>query len=684
MKDADRFTPPDIKDEDIVWAADLLGLPDKAFHGKDGDNPRQEVLKSMQTTDVAACPGSGKTTLLVAKLAILANKWRYRTRGICVLSHTNAARHEIENRLGNTGPGRRLLSYPHFVGTIHGFVNQFLALPWLRSQGHRAIQFSTEISGSKLWRLSGHGSRIIRYLKNSFGNPSDREPALRYAHYVNQDRDICLEAGNAHKVLRRTGRSSTFASVDDWKAQILDDGYAAYEDTFAYGSCAMQIGPWLCGSIRDRFPVLFIDEAQDNNQTQSAILHKIFMEGDAPVIRQRFGDANQAIYGWFGEKGATEHAFPDKKAIAELPDSHRFGQAIADLADPLGLNPYRMKGLGPKPLVAGNAFPAGHTIFVFSEADMGKVLGAYARLLLDTFDEDALRSGVFTAVGQTHRPNGDDHRPRHVQHYWPEYDPELARSEPKPQTFVQYVISGQAKAWLAGSTYPAVEKIAEGVLRLSWIVNSEKNRRARRRNHLYVLKLLEAFAKASPETCRDYQDLIEAFALNRETLTATVWNERWRDSVRKIAEAVAEDSAGGDEVQKFLSWPDGDYSAESPVRVSKRKGNIFPYTQDGRSVDIRVGSIHSVKGETHTATLVLETFWNKHNIDSLMAWLQGCPTENPPKTQNETRLKVHYVAMTRPTHLLCLAIKKESLEGDNGDVMRRLEERGWTVKDLSN
>src|SRR6266581_4100885 len=93
--------PLDITDNDISWVSRLLRLPAAAFSGSDGSDPRQEVMKSLQSIDVAACPGSGKTTLLVAKLAILAEKWQYATRGICVMSHTNAARHEIESRLGN-------------------------------------------------------------------------------------------------------------------------------------------------------------------------------------------------------------------------------------------------------------------------------------------------------------------------------------------------------------------------------------------------------------------------------------------------------------------------------------------------------------------------------------------------------------------------------------------------------
>ena len=113
---------PAIEDLDIPWVCELLGLPATAFSGADGTDPRLPVLRSMDTLDIEACPGSGKTTLLVAKLAILARKWTQSRRGLCVLSHTNVARREIETSLGNTAAGQRLLSYPHFIGTIHGFV----------------------------------------------------------------------------------------------------------------------------------------------------------------------------------------------------------------------------------------------------------------------------------------------------------------------------------------------------------------------------------------------------------------------------------------------------------------------------------------------------------------------------------------------------------------------------------
>ncbi len=99
------------------------------------DSKRSEILKSLETIDVQACPGSGKTTLIAAKLILLSQKWLYHYRGVCVLSHTNVAKDEIINKIkkSNVAGARKLLSYPHFIGTIQDFIDTFLALPLLRS-----------------------------------------------------------------------------------------------------------------------------------------------------------------------------------------------------------------------------------------------------------------------------------------------------------------------------------------------------------------------------------------------------------------------------------------------------------------------------------------------------------------------------------------------------------------------
>ncbi|MYA18229.1 MAG: AAA family ATPase, partial [Gammaproteobacteria bacterium] len=171
---------PVIDDVDIAWVCDVLGFPSNAFTGSSGIDSRRSIMRSAESLDVEACPGSGKTTLLVAKLAILGRKWTANRSGLCVLSHTNVARREIETRLGNTAAGRSLLAYPHFIGTIHGFVNEFLALPWLRSLGYPIEMIDDEVSLRRRWQKLSfptrraleqniHSRQILRVQDTSFG-----------------------------------------------------------------------------------------------------------------------------------------------------------------------------------------------------------------------------------------------------------------------------------------------------------------------------------------------------------------------------------------------------------------------------------------------------------------------------------------------------------------------------------
>jgi hypothetical protein len=54
--------------------------------------------------------------------------------------------------------------------------------------------------------------------------------------------------------------------------------------------------------------------------------------------------------------------------------------------------------------------------------------------------------------------------------------------------------------------------------------------------------------------------------------------------------------------------------------------------------------------------------------------------------QQQLRLKIHYVAMTRPTHLLCLAMKQSTVKNVKGDldqnVIQNLMQRGWQIKTI--
>ncbi|MBY5415371.1 UvrD-helicase domain-containing protein [Rhizobium leguminosarum] len=105
--------------------------------------------------------------------------------------------------------------------------------------------------------------------------------------------------------------------------------------------CTPKHNPDVASALRDRFPIVFIDEVQDNSELQSAFLHRLFVAGQSSsVIRQRFGDSNQAIYNRAGGTGAITDPFPGPNRI-DLPNSARFGQKIADVTAGLGVRPHR-------------------------------------------------------------------------------------------------------------------------------------------------------------------------------------------------------------------------------------------------------------------------------------------------------------------------------------------------------
>lgn len=99
----------------------------------------------------------------------------------------------------------------------------------------------------------------------------------------------------------------------------------------------------------------------------------------------------------------------------------------------------------------------------------------------------------------------------------------------------------------------------------------------------------------------------------------------------------------------------------SEIEHSNEAGNIY---NDG--IDVEIATVHSVKGETHIATLYVETsYYGKCESEMLWSQFEG----NSPKKLNihqKEALKIAYVAMSRPKYLLCCAIHKDHYQPSSG------------------
>lgn len=658
-----------VSDGDIDWACQLMKLEPL-------DTARRNFLKFLKTVDVSACPGSGKTTLVVAKLAILARKWNSNTRGVCILSHTNVARKEIEHRLGNTDVGRRLLNYPHFIDTIHGFVNRFLAIPWLRSAGYPIAAIDNDLTTRVRRRHLGETAyrRLNSFLEKKFKKFDDLR--ISKPDFNNPLADGAFPVG-PHTEMYRLAVSAL--------RHAAEHGYFCFDEIFVLGEALLAQQPTLPSILSQRFPFVLVDEMQDTSEQQSNFLRRLFPRDSESVCVQRVGDPNQTIF----ENGSepVEDPFPDPLRCFSVSDSFRFDSTIASLADPFARTSVQPAGLRGVRKASGRGLP--HTIFVFPDNDASGVLDAFGSHVLATLPPSLLGTSDITAIGAVHK-TVDDVTPGHVQypktvaHYWAGYQSSMARQSYRPRMLAECILTAQADSQRGGQLYWGVDTVASGVAHLANLFAGSTSLRGRSRQHLQIEQML----CASEEARNIYRNILIRFLVNREPLT----RERWlalRPGLKVLGSVLGGGSVTSSAADDYLTWHDRFQSLDPIVkeRSNSAPPNIYRYGEGGRSVDIRLCSIHLSKGQTHLATLVLETFNRSHFLHSLMPWLLG-KNRNGAKCTNDNavrRLLQIYVAMTRPTHLLCLALRRGSLGVDQAykSNTEKLVERGWNIQQIS-
>ena len=667
----DHPSIPEVTDDDIAWITDIMGLDEL-------DANRKAFLKKIGTFDVSACPGSGKTTLIVAKLAILARKWQHDTSGICVLSHTNVAREEIQSRLGHTPVGHRLLHYPHFIDTIHTFANRFLALPYLRSNGYpsplvddytaMAFRWSVleeqEFQKFEMWLNKRHSSIVDIILHDS-----DFSVALT-------ERDFPTAA---HTVTYQRAK------------RILEESAAAghfhYDEMFVWAEGLLQQFPEIAASLSHRFPLVLIDEMQDTSQRQATILASLFDRTNGPSFVQRVGDPNQEIFKR-GRVPNTADPFPSvgKGRTMSIANSRRFGPAVAKLASPLAVAPIGGDGLqGSGPQRAAEFSNHGRNlVIVFPDDNTDGVIEAFGTHILETFDDETIAIGDCVAVGGVHRPTMEEiapgHRkfPRSVGHYWTEYNPEISKSARHPDTLVGYVHHAQRKIQTSKDTAQGIAHFTTGLKRLTRQIGQPESALERARKHMAIRGVLTPVPKALAR----YDAFVQTFFIAMTPMTEEMW-PGYAQQLCELAGHLCQGNVSIDSGNYFLAWEDAQAYSLEPEGTQTHLDNIVKVTSGDREVSIRLGSIHQAKGQTHFATLLLSTFSHHHSSEKIIRWLTGeKSTGSGEATQNTLRLKQSYVAMTRPTHLVSVALRNSAIAEKRSKALLLLRARGWKIKDL--
>ncbi len=138
------------------------------------------------------------------------------------------------------------------------------------------------------------------------------------------------------------------------------------------------------------------------------------------------------------------------------------------------------------------------------------------------------------------------------------------------------------------------------------------------------------------------------------------------------------------DVQTFCTAaPASPWTPPSQPQMTSPEG-VFRLATAGGAVEVGFGTIHGVKGETLDAVLVLSTYYYDHDLKKLLEVGVLCG-RRPTTTQSrqvrlQDNVKRIHVAMTRPTSLLCLAMREDHVSAAQRTDMERL---GWSFQTVT-
>lgn len=611
--------------------------------GEHFDEKSREFICCLESKDVIACPGSGKTTALVAKLYILTKFMPFEDgSGMCVLTHTNVAIDLIKEKLGKQGS--ILFEHPNFCGTIQSFIDSYLAQPmYVKKYGHRISTIDDDIAysyiSSKLrkWNKTCHNTHFLELVRD-----------LRY-DYI--DSKWVNKNGTPFTFPQKfIGDDSKFVrdEVMNKKRSAIKKGILFYDEAYTLGRLYLSVEPSLSRAFCKRFNYVFVDEAQDTSAVPYNIIIKIFSDS----VIQMIGDPNQTIFSnsetadndveegsWSKEVYAKPHM--------KIHNSKRLSPLVASA----------IKNIAEFPEHNLQGYQSGYikpVLIFYSHARILDVIPKFVELI-GINGLCGISKNPHKAVGRIVKKNSD------ANHFTvPSYFPEYYRTTKKKMFFDglrQYLVKPKHTEGVR-QVKQVSDLLINSLIRM--LTLAEIYDSSNRSKPYTKTSLIEYLSKWDQDKFSSLLAMLSSWARrimshacgldcpNKELQYPTcVLNE--------IINYVAEFffpifGADFSKIQSFI-----DCEVEE-IQSGLHLDNEYHGSIDGQDIRIEVGSVHAVKGETHTSTLFLDTFYRAYDSTRLVRFFTTGGRD--PDRRNESickALRVAYVAMSRPTHLLCVA-----------------------------
>ena len=646
----------DITESDIEYAEKIL-----LAEGQNFDDERRAFIKNLEVIDLQAVPGSGKTTALLAKLLILERKLPFADNsGILVLSHTNTAIDEIKHKIKLYCP--KLFRYPNFIGTIQSFVDEFLAIPYYTTIfKKKPVRIDNELYQERVAKilelfyyynfgLSKNDFKKICHIKK---NNSDIFYNIRLDIKDNKPILVNRLNGEEFSVKKPIGKTKLQNYQDytneekeklyqwflSFKQNILKQGILHFDDAYFLAKAYLFHFPKIKEIIQKRFSYVFVDEMQDMETHQYDLLEKLFYdEGNSTSIFQRIGDKNQAI---FNNIESNEVNWIDRRNNLVLTNSHRLSSKIANVVKSFALNnPNNFDIIGL------NECDIKPHIILFDDTSKEKVIPKFAELVKEFKEEGRLIDyGKYPIKAICWNTKMENDIKIRMGHYFPNFQKDIDKPKQDYTCLKDYLLYYDKGNKTIKQIQDNILNAFLKILRLENILN--EGRCFTKLQLLNYIKdqdfeLFQSFRKQlylwSMDIIKGKIDKVfEEVKIHMNTFV-NIFDKR--NTLQKSSD--------------FLNQED------ISLQVIENTQNNIYLEED---FNIEIVTVHSVKGQTHCATLYLESFYYNDGGKSYEsqrladAFLGNYITNRGIRIQQS--LKMTYVGFSRPTNLLCVAIHKD-------------------------
>lgn len=293
-----------------------------------GLNPEQQkaVLHAGSPLLVVAGAGSGKTRVLTRRIAYIMARRQVRPYEILAITFTNKAAGEMKARVADlVGP----VAQSMWVSTFHSS-----CVRMLRQEVER-LGYSSSFSIYD----SADSQKLISRVMETLNLDSKRYPARQFQNLISNAKNDLL---TPYEYLSNAANQFETVVADVYtlyEKRLQQANAMDFDDLIMKTVQVLQKHPEAKARFRSRFRHILVDEYQDTNHAQYALIKELTgVEGDGYPIAELcvVGDADQSIYGF---RGATirnilqfEVDYPSATTVL-LEQNYRSTQNILNAAN---------------------------------------------------------------------------------------------------------------------------------------------------------------------------------------------------------------------------------------------------------------------------------------------------------------------------------------------------------------